>query len=125
MIGNNAPLAYDVFGEGVYAITLEAERNGCTATETFDFSVVSAQRGEAELGWKVSMSPGGWLIQSEVPWSTLQWSLVDGAGRLVSAGRETEGHQLRMVYPIAAGTYRLTLTTGTERRVVSLLAPQR
>ena len=125
MIGNNAPLAYDVFGEGVYAITLEAERNGCTAIETFDFSVVSAQRGEAELGWKVSMSPGGWLIQSEVPWSTLQWSLVDGAGRLVSAGRETEGHQLRMVYPIAAGTYRLTLTTGTERRVVSLLAPQR
>jgi len=125
MIGNNAPLAYDVFGEGVYAITLEAERNGCTATETFDFSVVSAQRGEAELGWKVSMSPGGWLIQSEVPWSTLQWSLVDGAGRLVSAGRETEGHQLRMVYPIAAGTYRLTLTTGTERSVVSLLAPQR
>ena len=71
------------------------------------------------------MSPGGWLIQSEVPWSTLQWSLVDGAGRLVSAGRETEGHQLRMVYPIAAGTYRLTLTTGTERSVVSLLAPQR
>ena len=125
MIGANAPLVYDVLGEGVYAITLEAERNGCMASETFDFTVVSAMRGEAESGWKVSTSPEGWLIQSEVSWSTLQWSLLDGAGRLVSAGRETEGRLLRMGYPIAAGTYRLTLTTGTERSVVSLLAPQR
>ncbi|MDA9864185.1 hypothetical protein N9C70_03865, partial [Flavobacteriales bacterium] len=125
LIGENAPLAYNVVGEGVYSVTLEAERNGCTSAEILDLSVVSVLRSEAESGWKVSTSPEGWLIHSEVPWSTLQWSLVDGAGRLVSSGREPEGHQLRMGYPIAAGTYRLTLTTGTERSVLSLLASQR
>ena len=92
-----------VEGEGDYEVVLQAERNGCSAEQALTFTVVSSLRGEVAGEWSVAALTEGWLVQSELPWNSLHWSLLDGAGRLVESSHQSEGEQLMLNYPPAAG----------------------
>jgi len=124
MIGEDGPLSTTVMEEGTYSVVLEAERNGCVNQATLTFTVVSSLRGEAEAGWNVSVLPGGWLVQSETAWNALEWSLVDGTGRLVASAQLAEGHQVLLDYPSTAGVYHLILRTDSRQAVIPVLAIQ-
>ena len=124
MIAQDVAMSAIVSGEGNYDVVLEAERNGCVNQEILTFTVVSSLRGEEEAGWNVSARPAGWLVQSETGWKSLQWSLVDGTGRLVATAKEAEGHQLVLDYPMTAGVYHLVLRTDSHQTAIQVLAVQ-
>ena len=123
LVGENEALALEVSGEGDYVVLLEAERNGCWASQDLNFQVVSSLRGTVSDEWSVHSIPGGWLVQAEKPWESLQWSLVDAAGRLVDAGQSPEGEQISLNHPPSAGVYQLVLLDGVDRAIISLIAP--
>ena len=125
LVAEDGPLSMMVEGEGDFEVVLEAERNGCSAEQALTFTVVSSLRGEVVGEWSVAALTEGWLVQSEWPWNSLHWSLMDGAGRLVESSHQSEGEQLMLIYPPAAGVYQLVMQTELERKVFSLVSPLR